>query len=849
MKKFNSIKTLIQRIFYQNKNRNTVAIIAIILTTLMFTTLFVLIQSMNENTIEMAFRQVGNDTQVSFKHITDAQANIIAANPKVIDINHSIVLGFAEDNKLSGRQLEIRWGDDNYAKHSFSLPTTGSMPQKENEIALDTLVLDRLGISHELGQTVTLTWRKENAAKNEITTSTFILCGFWECNESSYASMAWVSRSFIDKITHMTSSAVPGQTLETHMAQLILNTNKHIEKTMDSILTDCGLDDLEYNINLAYVKENTASMIQENLSMYFGMVLVFLAGYLIIYNIFQISVVTDIQFYGKLKLLGTTTKQIKKLIYWNANLLCIVGIPIGLFIGYVLGVQLVPILISWKNVDVSVSAKPIIFIGSTLFAWFTVLISCILPARLAGKISPIEALHYTDMGNTIKKKTKKKNSYSTTLWAMAWSNLGRNKKRTFIIICSLVLALVLLSSFYAKDAAFDIEKYLTSFVLSDFQLEDTNSNNYGSGYVPYKTTLNDALIQQIKNSKGLEKTGHIYSKEIIINLSDEAVQNMKHYYNEDRLTHWANYNPDEAQACIDAMENQRTRSVIWGADGLPLETITQPQYILDGSFDAEKFSTGNYILAIGPATNEEMIRLPTYSVGSQLTLEGKTFTVMAIVYPLQSFVSGAYEDTSSPPFDLSFIIHSNTFQNVWPNNTLRKFYFNIDDKEIKHVQTMLDEYISNVDSSLSVTSRKTMAEQYKRQTNSLSVTGNTISIVIGLVGLLNFINSMVTSIIARRKELVMMQSLGMTKKQLCRMLIYEGLAYSGLTLIISYIMSALIVGIVIRIMVSDGFSTFHFTLLPLVLCTPAMLIFAILIPFLCFKNLEKQSIVERLRIE
>lgn len=56
--------------------------------------------------------------------------------------------------------------------------------------------------------------------------------------------------------------------------------------------------------------------------MYAGMFLVFVAGYLIIYNIFQISVSADIQFYGKLKTLGTTKKQIKKLIYGQANRLC-----------------------------------------------------------------------------------------------------------------------------------------------------------------------------------------------------------------------------------------------------------------------------------------------------------------------------------------------------------------------------------------------------------------------------------------------------------------------------------------------------------------------------------------------
>ena len=106
-----------------------------------------------------------------------------------------------------------------------------------------------------------------------------------------------------------------------------------------------------------------------------------------------------------------------------------------------------------------------------------------------------------------------------------------------------------------------------------------------------------------------------------------------------------------------------------------------------------------------------------------------------------------------------------------------------------------------------------------------------------------------TAIVSRRREFAMIQSVGMTKKQLCRMLVYEGLYYAGITLVASYVISATAVGVGIRAMVEGGFTTFHFTLLPLMICTPILLVFAVLIPYLCFKNLEKQSIVERLRME
>ena len=78
--------------------------------------------------------------------------------------------------------------------------------------------------------------------------------------------------------------------------------------------------------------------------------------------------------------------------------------------------------------------------------------------------------------------------------------------------------------------------------------------------------------------------------------------------------------------------------------------------------------------------------------------------------------------------------------------------------------------------------------------------GNAISVVIAIVGILNFINSMVTSVVSRRKEFAMIQSVGMSKKQLRKMLILEGLYYAGLTLAASYAVSSLVIGTVIRSM-------------------------------------------------
>ena len=850
---FRPISVLNRRTFRQNKGRNLVAALAIVLTTLMFTTLFVLSQSMSRNIIEMTFRQTGYDGQVSFKSITEEQAAKIAAHPDVAETGYSMVVGIGQGKELSGRQVEIRFADESYAEHSFAKPATGRMPQTADEIALDNIVLDKLGIPHELGQRVTLEWIAD-FQEEENRVSEFTLCGFWEGNESSYASMAWVSREFAEDVTAQLEAADSGAAEEVPdsrlagicMGQVNLYSDREIEKTMDRILEDTGLTELEYGVNLAYDPDMNRMAAQESLPMYLGMILVFVAGYLIIYNIFQISVTTDIQFYGKLKTLGMTARQLKRLIYGQAGRLCLLGIPVGMLLGYLLGMVLVPVWIQME--DARVSVNPLIFIGSAAFAGLTVLISCMRPAKMAGKVSPMEALRYNDVqrgGRSVKRR-----SGSAGLPALAWSNLGRNRKRTVTVICSLTLGLTLMSAFYAKNAAFDMEKYLEELMLSDFQMDQATSEEYMKGYDPYGDTLDPELIAQVEALEGLEGIGYEYSHETEIALSEQTIANMQAFYTDDVLADWASYDPVGPKSIQEAVDEKRAGAVVYGLDGIVLDAYTDAAHVLAGSYDAEQFATGKYAIAAGLAmTKEDGQTLPTVSVGDTVEIEGREYTIMAVLDEFTVVTAGAKEGgaENKDRHYLEFIVPMETFRERWPQNTPRKVFFDVEDAHLDAAQEMLDRYSAETGVSIPLTTRTSKAAQYHRETRSSAVMGNVVSIVIALVGVLNFVNSMVTAIVSRRKEFAMMQSVGMTKSQLCKLLVWEGMDYAWITLLCTYVISSLAVGIGVRILVEGGFTTFRFTLLPLVICTPLLLLFAVLVPYLCFHDLEKDSLVERLR--
>lgn len=839
------LRTLSRRSFRANRRRNLVAIFAIILTTMMFTSLFVLSQSMIENMQQMYIQQAGYSSQLSSSLLTDDEADAIAAHPAVAEASRSTVVGVAEN--VSGRQVELRAASADYADSALSLPTEGRMPENADEIALDTITLDKLGLAHQLGETVHLSWTSAPGSDAH-ETADFTLCGIWQGNPAAMASMAWASEDFAEKLSvgvDQNAARESGSILGLTMLHIDLVDDSDPSGTAEKILADTGLSErVTLSPNIAYDSAVGQNMLRELLPMAICMVLVFVSGYLIIYNIFQISVAADIRFYGRLKTLGATKRQLKKIIYSQARRLCLVGIPFGLVIGYFLGAVLVPFMITSTGGAATVALDPWIFVGAALFAAVTVRISCLKPARTCGKVSPMEALRYTDAEPLSRRKRKK--SHSASVRAMAWANLGRNRKRTVLVIASLSLGLVLLSGIYAKNASFDIDKYMSGTVISDFEVEDASIASNFNTYDPQGTTINSALVEKIGDLDGLERTGALYAQVINHEVGESALKNIERYYNaEERLAVIEATDPGLYDAYGDMLASGSCTAILYGVDGLVVDTLADAQNVLAGNFDKEAFASGSYVVVdAGPAENTDEIA-PTYNVGDSVTLGDKTYEVMAIVRDITPITEGKNSDTAD---FLGLYIPAEDFCAMYPDNTLRKYFFDVAAEDQPAAEQMLLDVQSEDDPTLSFTSKQTLIDHYKEQTRASTIMAFAISFVIAVVGVLNFVNSMLTAIFSRQKEFAMLQSIGMTRRQLRNMLIGEGLYYAGITLALSYVLSALVVGVGVRLLVAgDWTATFHFTLLPLVICTPILLAFAVLIPVCCFKNIEKQSIVERLR--
>lgn len=234
-------------------------------------------------------------------------------------------------------------------------------------------------------------------------------------------------------------------------------------------------------------------------------------NYLLIYNVFEISVLQDIQGYGLLKTVGTTQRQIKCYVYIQTLWLMMMALPAGLLLGYILGNAILPVALDFMASEyhgfaVGISVNPLIFIGATLFTALTVVISIRRPISIVAKISPLEAMRYS---NQLRKKSKKY-SKKFSVWRLATANAKRNKKRGIYIIISMALCCVLLNSTIIIADSIDVEKAVRKQCAVDIVIANGNTFNNMKGYTKLADHLDKAVIGLVRERFPVKDEGYLY---------------------------------------------------------------------------------------------------------------------------------------------------------------------------------------------------------------------------------------------------------------------------------------------------------------------------------------------------
>ncbi|WP_435144907.1 ABC transporter permease [Faecalibacterium prausnitzii] len=525
------IKKLARRYFKASKSRNIIAIVAIVLTTVLFTTIFTLGSGLIDTVQDQNIRKAGGDGQAVLNYISDEVFNDVKGNELIDRVAYSKAVSYRLNNPgLAKWRSDMWYMDDTALEFARYEPTVGHRPEAENEIIADTKTLEALGVPAEIGATVTLDYE----IKGKEYTTDFTLCGFWETDSLSNIGRIIVSKAFIDNHADLLTYTYPVDNDYSGVvtAYIMFRSGGSVEEKLQQLLMETGYtcDTLggqptDENYIIARVSPAyQSSPVSENSALFIagivGILAIMATGYLIIYNIFQISVIQDIQSYGQLKTLGTTRRQIKKIINKQAILLSAVGIPIGLIIGFLIGRALVPALMNGttytSEAGVVVTVNPLIFIGSAIFAFVTVYISVRKPAKIAGAISPIEAIRYTenDAGafQTKKRLATKKSTGGAKIHRMALANLGRNRKRTVLVIVSMTLSLVLFNTVFTLSSGFDIDKYVEKFLNKDFIISSADYFNYN--FARSETYLSETFIDAVQQQNAYEDGGRLYSSQV-----------------------------------------------------------------------------------------------------------------------------------------------------------------------------------------------------------------------------------------------------------------------------------------------------------------------------------------------
>ncbi|MCH1642078.1 ABC transporter permease [Paenibacillus timonensis] len=833
------VATIVHRSLKANLPRNAMIVSAIVLTTLLLTSVFTMAFSINESMQLTKMKTAGGDYHGSFKYLTPAEAEKLRQHPLIKEYGQSVLVGRATSDVFRGTALEVDQIDEKEAKHSFIRFEEGSLPTEGKGIATSTWVLDLLGVPHELGAKVKLDLDIDGKAVTE----EFVLAGYFPADRNlSMAGMAFVSEAFVQQ--HLSrldpeQARKTGSYVNTIRLDVMFDHSLGIEKKLQKVLSDTGID-APYGVNWAY---SSVGLEEDPTSVAAFLVLILIimvSGYLLIYNIFHISVVRDIKFYGLLKTIGTTPRQLKRVVSKQANFLYLVGLPIGLALGYGTGVWLMPLIggFSSEATEETVSSgNPLIFIAAALFAYLTVRIAASKPGRTASRISPVEAVKYSGLagneGRGLGRKVKR-SSQGAKLTRMAFANLFRSKKKLLLMLASLSLSLILFSVIHTVISSFSVNKYLNSFITGDFVIKEEVGGR-GDVPAPDKAALTEEFARKLSQIDGVRSADKVYYRMASLPLN-EKIQRIIEPLSKTE-------SPEESPMAW-ILKNKAVDLQLHGLDP-GWYGVIEPKDIVAGTFDRNKFASGDYVLVSEALLGSDHYAR-YYQPGDRIQFDGihKSYEVMAVFSSDALYAAGTQYYTVG---GFKVFWPADEFVKSVKDPILLSVTLHVDPAKLGEAESAVKSFTAS-SPSLIVKSREDYKEEMQGFIRVFQTIGYGLSLVIGLIGILNYVNTVITGMWSRRGEFAILESVGMTRKQLKSMLVLEGLYSVLLTgLIVSTVGMGLTYGVAKGIANGMAFTDFRMSPLPMAGMLALLLGMAMIVTLSSYRRMSQATIVERLR--
>lgn len=806
------IKKITNRELAADKKRNFFIVAAILLTAFMLASFFSIGMSYYDTIAMREKRMQGSISQMAFACPTEEQLTQIYT----LDYIDTVGIGasVATTDDVPGLpELPISYVDQTQWEEMFCPTYTnivGHYPEKENEIMLSRYILDSLEIdSAEIGMIIPLTLIVDDKT---VTVDFVLSCIYTEYSHSRPDSdiSIYCSKAFAGKHNALETS---------NLTVNIIFENNNVVRNIEKLKVDLPFYDNQPYIQSPAFDDASGSVI---IYLALGMLVLFLmfAGYLLIYNVMYISISKDVRFFGMLKTVGTTPKQLRRIVTGQVFRLCLIGLPLGCLVAAVVSLLLVPAIISNSGIDTGaiVSFSPIIYIGAIVFSVLTAWLGAITPAKKAASISPIEALHYTGKQ---KSDAKAKHFIKGKPFRMALRNVFRERKRAAIVMLSLFLSITVFTSVMTVINSIDIDNYINSEYDYDFLFTADMSNTY---------FLSEDFFEQVQQNKGIKETSVTRISSVELQASESL----------DAYAGWVAQEggvSDETVVMNGSFYNTHT---IKGIDPVLFDELNA---MLPDPIDRESFERGE--VAIINVTDQDLLSylggVTDLKIKRETDAEYKSLVVGGIVNLSEKHIDTTFQ------YSAMEIIVSNTFLKQYIEQPkILSLGMNAESGYEEQLYHTLKEL--SVNSSVSMVSRYEGRQSMQDAKIVMLVLGGGISFILGFIGAFNFINVMSVGVMSRRHELAILESIGMSKKQLRSMLRFEGLGYAAVTLLFAITVGNLIGYSVFQVFQNVvDYAIFNYPAIPMLVVYVVVIVICLITPDFAYCSISKNTLVERLR--
>lgn len=802
------------------KSKNILIGIAIILTTLL---LFV-IPSIGKDMVEVNFAVINKiypTWHALYRNVDESTVMKLAAHHDVKTYGLRSDAGYMnlEDAMVSMMYMD-RTGMELYKVKLKE----GQLPQKENDIVVSKGILEALGQNGKIGDTITVPYQiLKDDGLDYTKEKDFRICGFLADNESSkeqkqYTSL--VSEAFlkaeipVEQVKYRFLLQVNGQKG---------NTTADYTETIQNIARQFGISEDDMNINKEYLAANYVD--PATIPVIVGiMLIVVLAGIITIYSVYYVSMNQRVREFGKLKAIGATKRQLRQIVLREGMGVALFAIPIGLLIGTVaVKVVLLQFVEHAKDSNVLITeAYKVVAKGEVqLYYWWiyllaiavtlcTVYLSLMKPMRMAAKVSEIEAMRY--QGGSKRQKSSRKGYQFLNIGRLTKRNLAENKKKSTITIVSMAVTGIFVMMVATVLSCANPMESAKSSIVGQYEIspivESGNKEHpeYEWAEVQKNNPLNEGLKQQIEELDGVERVDVFTALKVSGGPFEEKIG-----------TEFINGVPEEY-----AEELKKG--------------------ITEGNVTYEELKSGDKVIL-----DRALLHwYPDIKVGDKLKLNihdgDNTFQKEIEVAAIGEYGTGLTNYNC-------LIMAKEGAEKLTINNSSSYFQVIAD----KDYDEALEASLQAIVDGSGRLQMRTWKNEYDTWENAIQMTRGAcyaFIIILAAISIMNLINTMINSVHVRKKELGMMQAIGMSDRQLMKMLQLEGIFYTVGTLIISIGVGSLAGYPLFLYAKRTGMfdiSTYHYPVTAAIIIILTLFVIQMLLAIFIAKSVRKDSLIERIR--